>query len=443
MKKTIWIDVTTTILWWTGHPTGVQRVVYNYARRLHDDPAFDARCFVLDGSVFREISFAAFEQRITENNIKKQQSTSLKGTIKRLPAMVRGHGLRTLKGAVGQVPVLGPAAAFSYNKARVTYRKLKRLPTAAGAADARIFGKDDTVLLMDGNWGDKGYYAREIVRARQNIGFRLCHLIHDFIAIKNPAYANLKADIIIGGYFKTVLPCTDTLICTSQTTLNDVSDFARQHHLAFTPNRHIVRLGDSLDTSLLPLYGTAKATPPSFVPPKEFILYVSTIEIRKNHHSLFYAYKLAAERGIDLPPVIIAGKKGWMVEETLYMLRKDSQISDKIIILFGPDDATRDQLYEKCLFTICPSFYEGWGLPVVESLAHGKLCIASDSPALREAGGAFAEYFSPFDTNELLQKLTLYSHDKTKRTQFEDRIKKEFTPYNWNESYQVLAQTLL
>jgi glycosyltransferase involved in cell wall biosynthesis len=439
--KRIWIDVTTTIMWWTGHPTGVQRVVYNYARRLNEDPQFDARCFILDGAVFREISFEAFERRITENSNKQQLVDDEGATVefKRLSSAVRGHGMRALKRTVANVPVVGPIAAAGYRSARGLYRRVRRRPDTNLPANAQIFDKDDTVLLMDGNWGDGGYYAREIVRARQAIGFRMCHLIHDFIAVKNPAFANVKADSIIGGYFETVLPHVDDVVCISNSTMNDVISFAAERQLSLTAKRSVVRLGDSLGTSLLPDGQAAKMPQIDFTLPKQFLLYVSTIEIRKNHHALYFAYKLAAERGVDLPALVIVGKKGWMVEETLYMLKKDNQIKDKIIILHNADDTLRDYLYANCLFTVCPSLYEGWGLPVVESLASGKVCLAANTPAVHEAGGDLAEYFSPFDTNELLEKIARYSHNTADLRQREKKIKDTFKPHTWDDSYQTLA----
>ena len=49
-----------------------------------------------------------------------------------------------------------------------------------------------------------------------------------------------------------------------------------------------------------------------------------------------------------------------------------------------------------------PSLYEGWGLPVVESIAHGKLCVASDTPAVVEAGLGAAIHLDPFDQSAWL-----------------------------------------
>ncbi len=65
-------------------------------------------------------------------------------------------------------------------------------------------------------------------------------------------------------------------------------------------------------------------------------------------------------------------------------------------------------LYEKSYFTVYPSWYEGWGLPVAESLAHGKFCLAANGTSLREAGGEFAEYLDPYDIPAWSERLLYY-----------------------------------
>ena len=70
-------------------------------------------------------------------------------------------------------------------------------------------------------------------------------------------------------------------------------------------------------------------------------------------------------------------------------------------------DATLYQLYERCLFTVFPSFYEGWGLPVGESLWFGKNCIASNASSIPEVGKEFVTYFDPQSLDELKEKLVL------------------------------------
>jgi glycosyltransferase involved in cell wall biosynthesis len=72
-----------------------------------------------------------------------------------------------------------------------------------------------------------------------------------------------------------------------------------------------------------------------------------------------------------------------------------NNLSGKIILKSDVSDEELDALYDKCMFTIYPSLYEGWGLPISESLGKGKLCVCSNTSSMPEAGREFALYIDP------------------------------------------------
>jgi glycosyltransferase involved in cell wall biosynthesis len=79
------------------------------------------------------------------------------------------------------------------------------------------------------------------------------------------------------------------------------------------------------------------------------------------------------------------------------------------------DDAKLQRLYETAAATVSPSSYEGFGLPVAESLAHGLPTIASDIPAHREVAGAGADYFPAGDEAALAERLRVVLTDPAER----------------------------
>src|SRR5437660_11261798 len=131
--------------------------------------------------------------------------------------------------------------------------------------------------------------------------------------------------------------------------------------------------------------------------PPRYVLYVSTIEHRKNHRLLVRVWQRLLERhGANLVPnLIFAGKIGWLVEDLLADLEASNYLNGKIILLRSLSDAQLHEAYSSCLFTVFPSLCEGWGCPVAESLAHGKFCVASNHTAIPEAGGNLIDYFDP------------------------------------------------
>jgi glycosyltransferase involved in cell wall biosynthesis len=132
-----------------------------------------------------------------------------------------------------------------------------------------------------------------------------------------------------------------------------------------------------------------------------FALCVGTIEIRKNHHSLLRAWaELAEESGGIMPRLVIAGRRGWKAAATLAELDALSPGGSAVFIEAPTDDELR-WLYAACLFTVFPSFFEGWGLPVGESFWFGKPCAASNAPSIAPVARDLCAFFSPHHTEDM------------------------------------------
>src|SRR5262249_54027712 len=129
-----------------------------------------------------------------------------------------------------------------------------------------------------------------------------------------------------------------------------------------------------------------------------FVLSVSTIEARKNHELLYHVWdRLVARHGDRVPPLVLAGMVGWGVPDLLTRIRLNPRLAGKGLILDHVDDHELLWLYEHSLFTLFPSFYEGWGLPVAESLTLGRPCIVSNAGAVLEASQRLVPALDPLD----------------------------------------------
>jgi glycosyltransferase involved in cell wall biosynthesis len=129
-----------------------------------------------------------------------------------------------------------------------------------------------------------------------------------------------------------------------------------------------------------------------------FVLCVGTLEVRKNHQLLYHLWhRLVELSGDRVPPLVLAGRPNWGTAELLGQIAADPVVRGRLILLATPTDAELLWLYRHCLFTLFPSYYEGWGLPVAESLAHGKYCICSRAASLPEIAGELIDYHDPFD----------------------------------------------
>ena len=121
--------------------------------------------------------------------------------------------------------------------------------------------------------------------------------------------------------------------------------------------------------------------------PTNFLLSVSTIEPRKNYSFLFKVYKKYREKmAPNHKKWVIAGKIGWENSKFLNELQEDIKKNQDIILFESPTEAELHQLYHKCSLFLFASIYEGFGIPLLEALAHKKPCLVSNISTFHEIG---------------------------------------------------------
>jgi glycosyltransferase involved in cell wall biosynthesis len=166
---------------------------------------------------------------------------------------------------------------------------------------------------------------------------------------------------------------------------------------------------------------------------KPFVLSVGTLEGRKNHAFLVRLWEALRQEGLAPPPLVLAGKPGWQHGDFDAAMAETRAAGGLVRPISYLSDAEIDTLYGACLFTVFPSLMEGWGLPVGESLARGKLCVASDRGSLPEVGGEYALYIDPEDLPAALPLFRRLLTDPAFLAAAEARIAQGFRPRDWPE----------
>jgi glycosyltransferase involved in cell wall biosynthesis len=166
---------------------------------------------------------------------------------------------------------------------------------------------------------------------------------------------------------------------------------------------------------------------------KPFVLCVGTIESRKNHAGLIQAWRVMLREGYEPPPLVLVGQKGWRVNDLLEQLEDTGFLGGRVRLVHGLSDLELEALYRNCAFSVFPSFTEGWGLPVGESLAFGKLCIASREGATPEAAGGFADLVDPYDVRMIADRVRYWADHPAELAEAEARIREGFHPRGWPE----------
>jgi glycosyltransferase involved in cell wall biosynthesis len=173
---------------------------------------------------------------------------------------------------------------------------------------------------------------------------------------------------------------------------------------------------------------------------KPYILFVGTIQPRKNITKLIEAVSLLKEKQVQL---VVVGKKGWLWEEILAAPEK-FKIADRVKFLDFVTNEDLPSLYKNALCFVLPSLYEGFGLPVLEAMKFGCPTVISNVSSLPEVGGDASIYFDPQSVDDIAEKLTLVINDEGLRKNMVEKGYNQVKKFSWEkaakETLRVLEQ---
>jgi glycosyltransferase involved in cell wall biosynthesis len=172
------------------------------------------------------------------------------------------------------------------------------------------------------------------------------------------------------------------------------------------------------------------------LPPPGFVLAVGTLEPRKNLPRLADAYAQLPAELQRRHPLVVVGKIGWQVSETLDALRA---LGERCLMLGHVSDAELAELYRRCAVFCYPSLAEGFGLPVLEAMTCGAAVLTSNCSSLPEVGGDAVEYVDPRDTQDMATGLARLLEDPARRSELGARARTRAAGFSW----AVMAETTL
>jgi glycosyltransferase involved in cell wall biosynthesis len=296
------------------------------------------------------------------------------------------------------------------------------------------FADGDTVLQVGCGWGHGGLEALGALRRQMTL--TMLGLVHDVVPLLYPEFQVETVTAPFPAYVERMALFCDRIACVSAATRDGFAAAVAAAGLPCPP-LFTIRLGDSLDPALAPMAPRALAA----LEPRPFVLCVGTLEPRKNHELTYRLWRRLAAGRPDLPRLVWAGRQGWNAGHLVRMATADPAFSpDRLLWLDGVSDAELAWLYRHALFTLYPSHYEGWGLPIVEALSAGKVCVASDAPACLEAGGGLAIHHDPIDGPGWYAGIERLLDDEPFRRAAEARIRAEFRPTRWADAMAALMR---
>jgi len=337
---------------------------------------------------------------------------------------VIGHGGRVLRAAPSLLR--GPASEDDTG-------------TMGPGQDIRAIARPGDVLGVLGSPWFHHDYAGFIHRATGGIPMRKALLVYDLIPMLRPEWCDAGLVRVFSQWFGGFAPEVDQILAISDATARDVEAWAVREGIALRHPILSVPVGTGFSG---PPAEAASALPAGLEP--GYALVVSTVEARKNHHLAFRVWRrMLEEMPHDrVPPLVFAGRIGWLVQDLMQQIENSGHLGGKLVVVPDPTDSDLAALYRGCRFTLFPSLYEGWGLPVTESLSFGKLCIASDRTSVPEAGGPFCLYIDPENVTAATDVIRRACTDDALIAEREAAISEGFRPVAWREAAAALAGRL-
>lgn len=177
--------------------------------------------------------------------------------------------------------------------------------------------------------------------------------------------------------------------------------------------------------------------------PKNQFVIVSTIEPRKNHLMLLEIWRDLVDKKVqDIPILVIIGRRGWSNSNTFDFMDRCNAIQPYVKEISDLDDKEMVRYICESKATLFPTFGEGWGLPVVESMTLGVPAICSDIGVLRESSKNMAEYIDVLDKRKWMDEIVKFSKMSLDESVAQNSKLKDFKPITWEESFIVLRDIL-
>ncbi|PHV64319.1 glycosyl transferase family 1 [Cyanobacterium aponinum IPPAS B-1201] len=258
--------------------------------------------------------------------------------------------------------------------------------------------------------------------------------IHDLTFLKYPQFCTN----IVKQYtrrIKKCLPWTDLIITFAESTKKDIIDYlgVKKEKIFITSeaSRYDFNYLKTINIDLI-------KSKTNYDFSQKYLLFVSTIEPRKNIISLIKAFNICKEKYHLHHHLILIGNKGWQYEP-IFAEIENSPFSDQIHHLGYLTDAQLAIFYAHADMFIYPSFYEGFGLPILEAMTLGTPVITSSVSSMPEVGGDAAIYVNPHDVDALANRIYQLGLDPILRQSLIEKGKNRAKLYSWE---RVAQETL-
>jgi glycosyltransferase involved in cell wall biosynthesis len=257
--------------------------------------------------------------------------------------------------------------------------------------------------------------------------------LYDVIPWSFPGYSSRMDTLLYRHWLPRVLPKVDTVITVSKASKTDIMQYMR------LPAPKIEVIFGAANPTYRPSEKTRiEAVRTRYQLPEHYILYVGSVEERKNLRRVLQAFEFVQRRGVP-HTLVITGVAKWKYADILKAANA-SELQKNIMFTGYVDEDDLPALYSGADLFVFPSLYEGFGLPVLEAMACGTAVITSNSSSLPEIAGSAALLVDPHSVEAIADAMYHSITEPSLRERLQQEGLQRAAAFTWQRAAKETVQ---
>lgn len=251
----------------------------------------------------------------------------------------------------------------------------------------------DVFLGLDFSLDAIRFHRRQLARFRAD-GGRLWFLICDLLPVERPEWFSPNNVIRYKAWLNVLAELAEGFLSISRQTEIDLTRvLAARYGLEGGYSSVVLPMGHNIRESMIRNTTADEPLPqPRFDVTQPFVVMVGTLEPRKGHADVVGGFSEAWQQGLQ-DRLVLIGRMGWKTEALQTAIRSHPEFGRKLLWFHDVGDAELESIYRAAHGVILGSYAEGFGLPLIEALGHGKPVLARDIPIFRMHAASGLRYF--------------------------------------------------
>lgn len=298
-------------------------------------------------------------------------------------------------------------------------------------------GPEDIFLGLDFALDTVRIHGKQLISWKRQ-GVTLWFVIYDLLPDQQPIWFSSQLVVRFRRWLKFISVIADGFLCISPPVASDLQSFLNNRY-GISP--------DMYRCAVIPMGWDMKKSKPTMGLPndideilaeladKKSALMVGTLEPRKGHVDILNAFEALWARGKN-DCLVIVGRSGWKMRKFERRIRLNSYLNKYLFWFNDASDEALGKLYNACSGVIVASHGEGYGLPIIEALGHGKPILARDIPVFRMHESSGLSFFSNATPAALSHQIELWLSADQQVTSLPNALP------DWNDSAQAVISNI-